>query len=155
MSAMGHPNRPSTGNGHGATATATQHEGEFTDASVSDLLSRLSGDATLLFRQEVELVKAEMRRELTAASKAAGMLAAAGLFGLVTVLLLAWAASWGLAELMPPGLAFLIVGVVVGAVAALLAAMGRKRMQAIDLTPHATIETLQRDKEMLTDRRNR
>jgi hypothetical protein len=154
VSASQHPNLPN-GNGRVTTAPTQGDAAGLGDASVSDLLSRLSADATLLFRQEVELAKAELRRELTAAGKAAGMLAAGALLGLITLLLLAWAASWGLAEVLPPGLAFLIVGAVFGAVAVMLATMGRKRMQAIDLTPHATIETLQQDKEMLTDRRTR
>ncbi|MEX2504331.1 MAG: phage holin family protein [Egicoccus sp.] len=124
------------------------------DASLSDLISRLGNDVTTLFRQEVELAKVEMKREAKTAAKASGMLAAAAVAGLVTLFLLAWAAAWGLAELMPAGLAFLIVGVVFGIAAAALGMAGKKRFETVDLTPHATIETLQKDKQVLTDRKS-
>ncbi|MFA9446553.1 phage holin family protein [Egicoccus sp. AB-alg6-2] len=122
------------------------------DASLSDLISRLGDDVTLLFRQEVELAKVELKREATTAAKASGMFAAAGVAGLVTLLLLAWAAAWGLAEVVPTGVAFLIVGIVFGLIAAGLAMAGKKRFEQVDFTPHATIETLQEDKQVITDR---
>lgn len=123
-----------------------------TTTSLSDLISRLGDDVTLLFRQEVELAKVELKREARTAAKASGMFAAAATAGLVTLLLLAFAAAWGLAALMPTGLAFLVVGVVFGIVAAALAMAGRTRLRTVDFTPHATIETVQRDKQVITDR---
>ncbi|MFA9430820.1 phage holin family protein [Egicoccus sp. AB-alg2] len=122
------------------------------DASLSDLISRLGDDVTLLFRQEVELAKVEIKREASSAAKAGGMLGAAGILAFVTLLLLAWAAAWGLAEVMPTGLAFLVVGIVFGVVAAVLFATGKKRFQQVDFTPHATIENVQKDKQVVTDR---
>jgi uncharacterized membrane protein YqjE len=124
------------------------------DASLSDLISRLGDDVTLLFRQEVELAKVEIKQEMTAVAKASGMLAAAGLLALVTVFLLAWALAWGLAAVMPTGWAFLIVAVLFGAGAAALGLLGKKRFEALDLTPRATIQTLQEDREWLSDRTN-
>lgn len=121
-------------------------------ASLSDLIGRLGDDVTLLFRQEVELAKVELKREASTAAKAGGMFAAAAVAALVTLLLLTFAAAWGLAEVMPTGLAFLVVGVVVGIAAAVLGMAGKKRFQTVDFTPHATIETLQQDKQVVTDR---
>jgi uncharacterized membrane protein YqjE len=123
-------------------------------ASLSDLISRLGNDVTTLFRQEVELAKIEIKDEAVTAAKASGMFAAAGVAGFVTLLLLAFAAAWGLAEVMPAGLAFLIVGVVFGIAAAALAMAGKKRFETVDLTPHATIETMQKNKQVLTDRKS-
>jgi uncharacterized membrane protein YqjE len=125
------------------------------DASLSELISRLGDDVTTLFRQEVELAKVELKREAKTAGKAAGMLGAGGVLGHVALLLIAWAAAWGLAEVVPAGVAFLIVGLVFAAAAAALAMAGKKRMEQVDPTPHATIETLQQDKQVLTDRSNR
>lgn len=136
-------------------AEATGGIGPPPDASLSELIGRLGDDVTTLFRQEVELAKVELKREATAAGKAAGMLGAGAVLGHVALLLLAWAAAWGLAEVVPIGLAFLIVAVVVGAIAAAIAMAGKKRLQDVDPTPHATIETLQQDKQVLTDRSNR
>lgn len=125
------------------------------EASLSDLISRLGDDVTTLFRQEVELAKVELKREAKTAGKAAGMLGAGGVLAHVALLLVAWAAAWGLAEVVPTGVAFLIVGLVVGAIAAAIAMAGKKRMEQVDPTPHATIETLQQDKQVLTDRSTR
>lgn len=130
----------------------TDNVGPRPEASLSDLISRLGDDVTTLFRQEVALAKVELKREATAAGKAAGMLAAGALLGFVALLLVAWAAAWGLAEVIPVGWAFLIVGLVFAAVAAAVAMAGKKKMQQVDPTPHATIETLQQDKQVLTDR---
>lgn len=137
------------------TDPPTGAPGPGSDASLSDLISRLGDDVTTLFRQEVELAKIELKREATAAGKAAGMLGAGGVLGHVALLLIAWAAAWGLAEVVPAGVAFLVVGLVFAAAAAALAAAGKKRMERVDPTPHATIETLQQDKQVLTDRSNR
>ncbi len=123
-------------------------------ASLAELLSELSDDVTRLFRQEVELAKLEVKKEAVEAGKAAGMLVAGAIAAFVTLLLLAWAASWALALAMPVWAGFLIVGVVFGAAAAGLIVTGRNKFQTLDPTPHQTIETLQEDKEMLSDRRN-
>ena len=125
------------------------------EPSLSELLSALSDDVTTLFRQEVELAKVEVKREAVEAGKAAGMLVAGAIAAFVTLLLLAWAASWALALVIPTWLGFLIVAVVFGAIAAGLVVVGRKKLQQLDPTPHQTIETLQEDKQMLTDRSQR
>jgi hypothetical protein len=122
------------------------------DASLSDLLGRMIDDLTLLFRQEVELAKAEVKRDVTAAGKAGGMLAAGAAAAVVAVFLLAWAAAWGLAEVVPTGVAFLIVGLVFAAAAAALVMTGKKRLEKIDPTPHETIDSLQRDARTISER---
>lgn len=122
------------------------------DASLADLLSRLIADVSLLLRQELELAKTELRRDLTAAGKASGMLAAGGLLAFVAVLLLAWAAAWGLATVLPIWAGFLIVALVVGGGAAAAIATGRRRLRSVDLTPHHSIASMKRDKEVLSER---
>lgn len=122
------------------------------EASVADLLSRLGDDVTTLFRQEVELAKVEIKQEGVRAARAGAMFGAAAVLGLVTVSLLAWTIAWGLAELMPIWLAFLITTVLFAAIAAGVAMAGKKRMAEVDLTPRQTIETLQQDRQMLSDR---
>lgn len=121
------------------------------DESLSDLLSELTEDLGTLMRQEVQLARVELQREATKAAKAGALLAAAGVLGLAALLLILWAASWGLAEVMPVGLAFLVVSVVVGIAAAAMAAMGRRRFKQVDATPRTTMRTLQEDKEWLSN----
>jgi Putative Actinobacterial Holin-X, holin superfamily III len=70
-------------------------------------------------------------------------LAGAGIAGYLTVVLLSFAAAWGLAEAVPIGVAFLIVGIVWGVVGAVLFAAGRARMRDLDMKPEQTIETMQ------------
>ena len=47
------------------------------ETSIGQLISDISDDLSRLFRQEVELAKAEVRQEATKAGKAAGMLGGA------------------------------------------------------------------------------
>jgi uncharacterized membrane protein YqjE len=148
----------------GASSVSDEHEGPLdpdltaprrgpgSDASLSDLISRLGDDVTLLFRQEVELAKVELRRDLMAMAKAGGMLAAAGLLAFVTLLLLAWTLAWGLATVLSTWLGFLIAAVVIGAIAAGIGLAGKKRFEQVDLTPRTTVQTLQEDREWLSER---
>lgn len=115
------------------------------DRPLKDLVSDLTSKLQLLLRKEVELAKIEVQEQLGRAGKAAGMFAGAAVTGFVALLLLAFAAAWGLAEVMAPGLAFLIVGVVFVLVAAVLGLQGRKKIAAFRPVPQQTVETLQQD----------
>lgn len=121
--------------------------------SVAELLSRLGDDVTVLFRQEVELAKAEVRRETTRAARAGAMLGAAAVLGFVALLLLAWTVAWVLAAALPTWLGFLIATLVFGAAAGALAMVGKGRMSDLDFTPKQTIETLEQDKQVITERK--
>jgi uncharacterized membrane protein YqjE len=114
------------------------------DASVGELFAATTRDLGDLFRSEVELAKVELRDEAKKAGKAGAMFGAAAVFGYLALTLLAFAAAWGLSEIVPEGVAFLIVAVVVGIVAAVLALQGKKRMAQVE-GPRQTIETLQED----------
>jgi hypothetical protein len=139
------------------TTTTWNHDGARTDQAfepampdhtLGDLLSRASGEAALLVRKEVELARVETKRELRDAGVAAGNFAGAAVAGFIAALLLCFAAAWGLAEVMPVGFAFLIVGVLVGIVAAVLAMQGRQKMRDVEPLPE-TVETLQEDIEWI------
>jgi hypothetical protein len=113
------------------------------DASLGGLVGQLTTDLGALLRDEVQLAKVELKEDATRAAKVGGMFGAAGFAGYVTILILSFAAAWGLAEVVPIGVAFLIVGVAWGAVAAVLFLVGRARMQDLDMRPEQTIETMQ------------
>lgn len=115
------------------------------DRSTQELLSNLSGQVGALLRQEVELAKIETKEQLTRAGKAGAMFGAAGVAGLMALILLSFAAAWGLAAVLPDGLAFLIVGVVYAVVAAVLLASGRKKAAGISMVPQQTVQTLKED----------
>jgi VIT1/CCC1 family predicted Fe2+/Mn2+ transporter len=135
------------GRADGLSASA----GRADDESLAQLLSDLTDDLTTLLRQELQLVRAEMRVEAAKAARASLMLAAAAILALLALFLVAWAASWGLAELMPAGLAFVVVGVLVGIVGAVLGVLGRNRIRAVDPVPRTTAQTLKEDRQWLSN----
>jgi len=130
----------------GARDNATPDPDEM---SVGQLISDISDDLSKLFRQEVELAKAEVKREAAKAGKAAGMLGGAGFAGYLTVLLLSFAVVFGLGNVIDLGWAFLIVAVVWAAVGAVLYVTGRKKLRAVDPMPRKTVETLREDAQWL------
>ena len=115
------------------------------DASLGELFSTLTTDLSQLVRSEMELAKVEIREEAVTAGRAAGMLAGGALAGYLAVILLSFAAAWGLAEVVDTGWAFLIVGLVVAAVAAVLAVAGRQKLHEIRPVPEQTVDTLKED----------
>jgi len=119
------------------------------DASVGQLISDISDDLTTLFRQEVELAKAEIRQEARKAGKAAGMLGGAGFAGYMVALLLTLALVAALSNVMDPGWAALIVAVVWAVIGAVLFATGRQRMRTVSPVPRQTVETLKEDAQWL------
>ncbi|MDQ3354175.1 MAG: phage holin family protein, partial [Actinomycetota bacterium] len=59
--------------------------------------------------------------------------------------LLSFAAAWGLAAVLPTGFAFLIVGVIYAAVAAVLLVKAKVKSSEISMVPQQTVETLKED----------
>jgi uncharacterized membrane protein YqjE len=114
------------------------------DRSLGELLSRLTEDFGDLVSTQVELAKVEIKEEVTRAGKGAGMLTGAGVVAYLAVTLLSFAAAWGLAEVMPEGFAFLIVGAVWAIVAAVLYFSGRKELDAVRVPPQ-TKASIQED----------
>ena len=114
-------------------------------ASLGDLFSRLTSDLTKLVRDEIQLAKVETNQTVKEAATAGVSIGAAGLLGLMAFLLLSFAAAWGLAEVLPEGVAFLIVGAAYGLVALALAAIGRQRLKMVTPVPEQTVETLKED----------
>jgi hypothetical protein len=119
------------------------------DTSIGQLIGEISDDLSKLFRQEVELAKAEVRQEATKAGKAVGMLGAAGFAGYLAVLLLSFALVYALANVMDAGWAALIVAVIWAAVGAVLYATGRKKLRTVSPVPRQTVETLKEDAQWL------
>ena len=102
------------------------------ERSLSDLFSTMSEDLSTLVRKELELAREEVKVEASRVGNVAKFFSAAGVVGYFAVMMLLFAAAWGLAAVMPDGLAFLIVGVVLAAVAAVLAVRGRAQVQAAE-----------------------
>ena len=121
------------------------------DRSLSELLSDVTGEIATLFRKEVELARAETSEQVSRAAKAGAMLGAAAVVGFLTLILLAFAAAWGLSEVVPEGVAFLVGGLVFGLVAAVLASAGKKKIASVNPMPDQTVQTLKADVQVAKD----
>ena len=111
------------------------------NASLGELLGDVTRDLSTLMRQEVELAKAEAKQSATKAGKGAGMLAGAGVAGHFVLVFLSLGLMFALGALMPLGWGALIVAVIWGIIAAVLASIGRKELKQIKGLPQ-TGETL-------------
>jgi hypothetical protein len=121
------------------------------ERSLSELLSDVTSEIATLFRKEVELARVETGEQVTRAAKAGGMLGAAAVIGFLDLILFSFAAAWGLAAVMPTGLAFAIVGVVFAIVAAVLFTAGKKRLASVNPVPDQTIQTVKADVQVAKD----
>jgi hypothetical protein len=108
--------------------------------SLGDLLSEVTRDLSTLIRQEIELAKAELKQSGTRAGKGGGMLAGAGVAGHFVLLFLSIALWYALGELMGLGWSAVVVAIIWGIIAAILASVGRKELKAIKGMPQ-TVET--------------
>jgi Putative Actinobacterial Holin-X, holin superfamily III len=126
------------------------HESELDNATALGLIRHFMDELTTLFRQEVALVTAEV-------TGAIGKLTA-GILSIVTggavlfagFLVLLAAAVLGLANVVAPWLAALIVGVVVSATGLIMVLVGRKAADPSALKPERSVESLRKDKAVLT-----
>ena len=114
------------------------------DNSFAELVGKQTEDTSRLFRQEVELARAEVKQEAVVAATAAALMAAAGALGAVALILLSFAAVEGLQRLLDIDLAwcYLIVGLLWAVIAAVLFAAGRKKLQNVNPKPERTVETV-------------
>ena len=123
-----------------------------TEARLIDLLGRISSDLTHLVHTEVELAKVEIKDEAAKTAKGVGLLGGSALGGYFVLLMLSFAAAYGLAEIMAVGFAFLIVGLLYSAVAGTAFVLGRKRLASVTFVPKRTVRTLKEDLSWLRQR---
>ena len=116
------------------------------DQSIPDLLKRLSEETTTLVRQEIELAKAEATEKGKKAGVGAGLVGGGGIVALLAAGALTAAIIMALDQAMAGWLAALIVALVYGAVAGVLALQGKEKLQeAGPPVPEQTIETVKED----------
>jgi uncharacterized membrane protein YqjE len=138
----------SSGASSGATsysAATGQDDLTVENSSVGEIVGKLAGDFSRLMRAEIALAKAEAKEEARNAGKGVGLLAGAGYAGHLLVLFLSLAVMFGLGHWMALGWAALIVGVVWGIVAAVLASSGRSQLKRATPPMSETVETLKED----------
>jgi Flp pilus assembly protein TadB len=121
---------PSVG-AHSVNPTGVSGTNEET-RSIGEILSNVTQDLSTLMRQEVALAKAEASQSAKNAGKGIGMYVGAALGGFFLLLFLSTALMWGLGHLIgSDGWAAVIVAVIWGIIAAILASVAKKEMQKI------------------------
>ena len=117
------------------------------DASIGELFGRLGQDVSQLITSQVELARRELKDEARDAARVGALFGAGAVAAHLALLLALFAAAWGLSEIVPEGVAFLIVAVVVGVIAAVLMVVGRRRMEMTKEIAPQTVQTLKEDVE--------
>jgi MFS family permease len=118
------------------------------DRPIGELLRELGDEISTLVRAEIALAKAELTEKMKPAAASAGMFGGTALFGLgafgaATAFLIAL-----IALALPVWAAALIVTVIYGAVALVLALTGKKKLQeAAPLVPEQTAQSVKEDIE--------
>jgi len=115
------------------------------DTSIGALIGDITTDLSRLMRQEVELAKAEVKEEASKAGKGAAMYGAAGFAGYLAIVLLSFAAVFGIGRALGLDWAALIIAAVWAVIGAVLFARARKQMRQVDPKPRRTVETLKED----------
>ncbi|MGI8624766.1 MAG: phage holin family protein [Solirubrobacteraceae bacterium] len=118
-----------------------------------ELLRQLSDQMSRLVRQEIELAKAEVTDKGKRAGIGVGMFGGAGVVGFYTVGTLLATIIAALSLALATWLAALIVTVVLGAVAAVLALQGRSKVQeAMPPVPERSVQSVKQDVEVTKNR---
>ena len=113
--------------------------------SLGQIVGDITSDMSTLVRQEIDLAKTELKQEVGKLGKGAGMLGAAGLAGYFTLFFLSFALTYLLDNWLPVELAALIVALLWGIAAAVLALRGRKEIKKANPQLPVTQQTLKED----------
>ncbi|MCB8936453.1 MAG: phage holin family protein [Candidatus Promineofilum sp.] len=130
--------------------TNARYSTEQEQPSLGDLFSNLSAQASLLFRQEVQLAQAEMTKKATRAGQNAAYVILGAVVAQAAFLTLVAALVLALSTVMDAWLAALLVGVLLAIGAALMVRFGLTKLKEIDPAPRQTIQTMRENKEWLT-----
>lgn len=124
------------------------------DKSLGELVATATRDLSLLVHQEISLAKAEIKQDVTAAGKGAGLFGGAGFAGVLALVFLSISLAYGISSLgVPLGCGFFAVGGLYLLAAAVLALSGRKKIRRLSPPAEMTKQTVKDDVEMLRGRR--
>jgi len=132
---------PSLQQRESAMAPSTQNE-----RSVGELFTELANETSMLVRQEMKLAATEMTQKATYAGKQAAFVGAGALLAVVSLLALLAALILGLGTMIALWVSALLVGIVVGVIAAVLVWKGATALRQVDVVPKQTIQTIKEDK---------
>jgi hypothetical protein len=126
------------------------------DRSIGELFGQLSQDMTLLFRQELQLARAEMSSKISEVTTKLVSVVAGGFVAYVGALALVAALILGLHEAaeISPWVSALIVGVIFAVAGYVMLSRGLKELKRVDLAPRRTVETLKDDVQWAKEQRS-
>ena len=126
------------------------------ERSIGELFGQLSQDMTLLFRQELQLARAEMSEKISQVTSnlvsvvAGGFVAYVGALALVAALILALHEAADIS----PWVSALIVGAIFAVAGYVMLNRGLKELKRVDLAPRRTVETLKDDVQWAKEQRS-
>lgn len=121
------------------------HDNEARNSSTGELVKQLSNQLSTLIRKELDLAKTELTEKGKVAGMGAGMFGGAGVAGLLALGSLTALVILLLDKAMDTWVATLLVTLIWGAVAAVLAMAGRDRVRAATPPAEETVETVKED----------
>ncbi len=126
------------------------------DRSIGELFGQLSQDMTLLFRQEVQLARAEMSDKISQLTTNLISVAAGGFVAYLGGLALVAALILAIRDLANISLAVsaLIVGAVLAIAGYIMLQRGMKELKRVDLAPRRTVESLKDDVQWAKEQRS-
>jgi uncharacterized membrane protein YqjE len=119
-----------------------------------ELVKQLTEDMRTLVRKEIELGRAELGEKGKRAGVGAGMLSGAAVVGVLALAALTTCLIAALDTAMPLWVAALIVAVVYGAIAGVMALTGKNKVQeAAPPVPAETVDSVKEDVQWLKNQR--
>ena len=137
-----------------APPAAGPDNGERESQSAFGLLRRLTDELSTLLRQELALATAEISRSMRVMLAGTASVAVGGAVLFTGLLAMLAAAVLGLATVLRPWLAALVIGVAVAVIGIVLVAVGIRSFDPSTLKPSRTTESLRRDKDVITRRQS-
>jgi uncharacterized membrane protein YqjE len=117
--------------------------------SFGDLLTRLASASAGLVRDEIDLVKQEIREKAKSLRTAVILTSIAALFGIIAIFTLDAALVIGIGKFIGFGLSALAVGIAAAIIAGIFAGIGIAQFKKTRLKPEETIRSLKEDREWL------
>lgn len=135
------------------------HQDSNDNRPLSSLVSDLAREISDLVRQEMALARAEMSEKISQATSGVTSLAAGGMILLISLFFLAEALVFGIAAILQiwldasvaAWLAPLLVGLLAAVIGWVLLSKGRSNLQPRNLAPQRTMDSLQRDEELVKE----
>jgi small-conductance mechanosensitive channel len=119
--------------------------------SLGEVISSLLAETRHLFRQELELVKSEMKEKFTVLSSSALTIVIGGVLILLGGMALTATLALVLSLFMSPWIATLIVSLAFLLIGATIIAVALRKLQKTSLTPKRTVQTLRRGAQVMKE----